>query len=164
MTDAEKRAGRRYRLPTEAEWEYACRAGTATPFHFGDACNGREANVNGQNPFGTKTKGPYLGRTTTVGSYKPNAFGLFDMHGNVWEWCEDYYDKDFYSKRISDDPQNDNGEYHVYRGGGFAGIRKTLGGSSMPGIATAATRSHSAFPTGGVIGGVGFRVCCDADQ
>jgi len=78
----EKAAGRIYRLPTEAEWEYACRASTATPFHFGSQLNGREANCDGT-PYGTDTEGPYLGRTTSVGSYQPNAFGLYDMHGNV---------------------------------------------------------------------------------
>ncbi len=84
-------AGRAYRLPTEAEWEFACRAGTTTPFHFGSQWNGREANCNGNHPYGTTTKGPYLERTTTVGSYASNGFGLYDMHGNVWEWCSDWY-------------------------------------------------------------------------
>jgi formylglycine-generating enzyme required for sulfatase activity len=77
-------------LPTEAEWEYACRAGTVTPFHFGAKLNGQEANTHGDRPYGTDVKGPRLGRTTKVGSYPPNAFGLFDMHGNVPEWCLDY--------------------------------------------------------------------------
>jgi len=85
---AETSVGRVYRLLTEAEWEYACRAGTTTPFHFGSQLNGREANCKGEYPYGTETKGPYLERTTTVGSYQPNAFGLYDMHGNVAEWCQ----------------------------------------------------------------------------
>ena len=80
----EQGAGHQYRLPTEAEWEYACRAGTITPFHFGDHLNGRQANCDGRYPYGTESKGPWLKRTTTVGSYGLNAFGLYDMHGNVW--------------------------------------------------------------------------------
>src|SRR5262249_36572146 len=81
---AERRAGRVYELPSEAEWEYACRAGTTTPFHFGTELNGRRANCDGNHPYGTATRGPYLGRTCPVGCYTANAWGLYDMHGNVW--------------------------------------------------------------------------------
>ncbi len=95
-TPAEKSAGRVYRLPTEAEWEYACRAGTTTPFHFGSQLNGREANCNGERQYGTETKGPNLERTTGVGSYQPNAFGLYDMHGNVWEWCQVWHSRTYF--------------------------------------------------------------------
>jgi formylglycine-generating enzyme required for sulfatase activity len=87
-----KKDGRRkFRLPTEAEWEYACRAGTTTPYHFGSALNGKQANCDGTVPYGTDTKGPSLRRPTTVGSYPANAWGLHDMHGNVYQWCEDWY-------------------------------------------------------------------------
>jgi len=81
--------GKSYRLPTEAEWEYACRAGTTTPFHFGKSCNGTEANCWGELPYGMSVKGKLLFRTISVGKYQPNAWGLYDMHGNVWEWCSD---------------------------------------------------------------------------
>ena len=120
--NGEQAAGRRYRLPTEAEWEYACRAGTKTKFHFGDLLNGDKANVNGQYPEGTTTKGPYLGRTASVGRYGVNAFGLYDMHGNVWEWCEDAYDERAYSKRsgLTADPLVTSGsEYRMLRGGSW---------------------------------------------
>jgi formylglycine-generating enzyme required for sulfatase activity len=112
--------GKGYRLPTEAEWEYACRAGTSTPFYFGTALNGSDANSNGHAPYGTTDKGPGLGRTTTVGSYKPNAFGLYDMHGNVWEWCWDLYDKEYYGKSPEADPIGPNsGSNRVHRGGSW---------------------------------------------
>jgi formylglycine-generating enzyme required for sulfatase activity len=101
---AERAAGHVYRLPTEAEWEYACRAETATAFHFGSSCNGREANCDGSRPYGTSDKGPHLGRTTAVGSYRANAFGLYDMHGNVWEWCADWYGSGYYSESPVNDP------------------------------------------------------------
>ncbi len=78
-------------LPSEAQWEYACRAGTETPFHFGSALNGTEANCNGDSPYGTVKRGKNLKRTCEIGLYPANAWGLHDMHGNVSEWCADYY-------------------------------------------------------------------------
>ena len=114
------REGRTYRLPTEAEWEYACRAGTTTPFHFGSTLNGTQANVDGNYPYGTSEKGPYLQRTTQVGSYSANAFGLYDMTGNVYEWCQDGYDETFYGKSPVDNPSNNPKEgVRVLRGGSW---------------------------------------------
>ncbi len=116
----ETAAGRVYRLPTEAEWEYACRAGTTTPFHFGSQLNGREANCDGSAPYGTTTKGPFLQRPTTVGSYARNAFGLYDMHGNLCEWCSDWYDGEYYESSPDSDPQGPSqGTDGVIRGGGW---------------------------------------------
>jgi len=83
--------GYRYRLPTEAEWEYACRAGTTTAFAFGDSLNSDQANFNGKCLYGGVGTGVNRGQTTPVGSFQPNAWGLYDMHGNVWEWCQDWY-------------------------------------------------------------------------
>ena len=100
----EKTAGRVYRLPTEAEWEYACRAGTTTAFHMGDAIDSRQANFNGNYPYGEGKPSTYLRRTAKVGSYPPNAFGLYDMHGNVAEWCSDWYDPDYYLDSPEVDP------------------------------------------------------------
>ncbi|WP_017714841.1 SUMF1/EgtB/PvdO family nonheme iron enzyme [Kamptonema formosum] len=84
-----QKTGTTYRLPSEAEWEYACRAGTTTPFHFGETITPDLVNYNGNNPYGSAPKGLYRQETTPVGSFPPNAFGLYDMHGNVWEWCSD---------------------------------------------------------------------------
>jgi formylglycine-generating enzyme required for sulfatase activity len=112
--------GNGYRLPTEAEWEYACRAGTSTPFHFGTVSNGSFANINGRQPYGSIEVGPYLQRPTNVGSYPANAFGLHDMHGNVREWCEDYYDKHYYDRAPEEDPVNHNTLSHrAVRGGSW---------------------------------------------
>ncbi|MGV2333569.1 MAG UNVERIFIED_CONTAM: formylglycine-generating enzyme family protein [Planctomycetaceae bacterium] len=94
----------KYRLPWEAEWEYAARAGSQTEFPWGDSCNGPEANINGNYPFGTSEKGPYPAVTKDVGSYRPNAWGLFDTVGNVWEWCGDWYDEDYYQSSPKQDP------------------------------------------------------------
>jgi formylglycine-generating enzyme required for sulfatase activity len=81
-----------YRLPSEAEWEYACRAETTTPFSFGETISTGQANYNAKRAYGQgDTSGVYLERTSPVGSYPPNAFGLYDMHGNVLEWCEDVW-------------------------------------------------------------------------
>jgi formylglycine-generating enzyme required for sulfatase activity len=89
--------GRRdaYRLPSEAEWEYACRAGTTTPFSFGTTISTAQANYHGEYTYGAGKKGEYRQKTTPVGSFPANAFGLHDMHGNVWEWCEDVWNANY---------------------------------------------------------------------
>jgi len=83
--------GRTYRLPSEAEWEYACRAGTTTPFHFGPTLTSDLANYDGNYTYANGPNGTYREQTTEVGQFPPNAFGLYDMHGNVWEWCADHW-------------------------------------------------------------------------
>ena len=84
-----QKIGRNYRLPSEAEWEYVCRAGTTTPFHFGATLTSNLANYRGTSIYQSEPQGKYRQQTTEVGSFPPNAFGLYDMHGNVWEWCKD---------------------------------------------------------------------------
>jgi formylglycine-generating enzyme required for sulfatase activity len=113
LTEKYGRGGRKFRLPTEAEWEYACRGGTKTPYSFGSSCNGTEANCDGSNPYGTSTKGRYLERTCAVGSYRPNAWGLYDMHGNVWQWCQDWYGP--YGDLGTKDPLKGEIKYQGYR-------------------------------------------------
>jgi len=124
-----KEGSDKYRLPTEAEWEYACRAGTTTPFHFGKCLSTDQANYNGNYPLEGCPKGIFRGRTVPVGSFPPNAWGLYDMHGNVWEWCQDNCnwdsDKkvvvtDTYIDGISD-PLSEKGSDRVLRGGGWYG-------------------------------------------
>jgi uncharacterized protein (TIGR02996 family) len=102
LNEKERVRGYLYRLPLEAEWEYSCRGGATSEeecsYHFyfdkptNDLCS-RQANFDGSSPFGKAEKGPYLGRPTRVGSYAPNKLGLYDMHGNVWEWCQDLYEE-----------------------------------------------------------------------
>jgi len=94
-----------YSLPSEAEWEYAARAGTTTAFAFGDSLRSTQANFNGNFPYGNAPTGPYLERTTKVGSYRPNAWGLYDMHGNVFEWVEDIW-QDSYTGLPTDGSAN----------------------------------------------------------
>ena len=97
------------RLPTEAEWEYACRAGSSTPFNTGNNLSTSQANYNGN-----------LAKTKEVGSFAPNAWGLYDMHGNVWEWCGDWYDE--YPSAAQTNPTGPSeGSSRVFRGGGWNG-------------------------------------------
>jgi len=116
---ADAPAGCEWGLPSEAQWEYACRAGTTTPFSFGFELNGREANCDGNYPHGTTTKGPNLGGTCEVGSYGPNPWGLHDMHGNVWEWCRDWY-RDYPSSAVTDPLGPPHGGTRIERGGCWA--------------------------------------------
>ncbi len=119
----ERSASRVYRLPSEEEWEYACRAGTTTPFHFGSQLNGREANCNGDYPYGTSAKGTNLQRPTNVGSYTSNFFGLYDMHGNVWEWCQDWYGN-YPSGSVTDPTGPTGASDRVFRGGCWFSIAR----------------------------------------
>ncbi|MCP4345389.1 MAG: SUMF1/EgtB/PvdO family nonheme iron enzyme [Desulfobacterales bacterium] len=108
-----------YRLPTESEWEYACRAGTTTPFYFGETITSDIVNYNGKHPYSFASKGKYCEETTDVGCFPPNYFGLCDMHGNVWEWCQDW--KGSYSASAVTDPMGPStGSARVLRGGSWA--------------------------------------------
>ncbi len=106
------------RLPTEAEWEYACRAGTTTPFSTGDNLTTAQANYDGNYPYNNNSKGIYKEKTMPVGSYPPNAYGLYDMHGNVWEWCSDSYG--YYPSAAQRNPKGaTSGASRVFRGGSW---------------------------------------------
>jgi formylglycine-generating enzyme required for sulfatase activity len=114
------KTGLKFRLPTEAEWEYACRAGTTTAFNMGTTIDSDLANYDARDPYADGIIGKSLDRTANVGSYKPNAFGLYDMHGNVWEWCNDIYDEDYYKITVSIDPKGpQEGNDRVMRGGAW---------------------------------------------
>ncbi|MFN0086166.1 MAG: SUMF1/EgtB/PvdO family nonheme iron enzyme [Blastocatellia bacterium] len=120
-----RNTGRAYRLPTEAEWEYACRAGTTTPFAFGETIAPEIVNYNGDFPYSKAKKGEFRAQTVPAGSLGvANSFGLFDMHGNVWEWCSDKYGENYYrechERGVIVDPQGPGaGSYRVIRGGGW---------------------------------------------
>jgi formylglycine-generating enzyme len=108
------------RLPTEAEWEYACRANTTTVFYTGTCLSNLQANYDWVTPYGTctNTSTTSPGKTLAVGTYAANAYGLYDMTGNVWEWCSDWYD-DYTTTAQTNPAGAATGSYHVFRGGGW---------------------------------------------
>jgi formylglycine-generating enzyme required for sulfatase activity len=135
------------RLPSEAEWEYACRAGTTTEFHFGNAINTDLANYDGNYSFNDSPKGKCRKETTDVGSFPANMWGLYDVHGNVWEWCRDA--KRIYTAADHTDPDGQlNGDTRVMRGGSWR---------YSPGYCRAAYRSRNTPAYRGC--NCGFRVC-----
>ena len=138
------------RFPTEAEWEYACRAGTTTAYYWGNYLNGDMANCDGNFPCGTTVKGRYLQKTTPVGSYDANPWGFYDMHGNVYEWCADWYWS--YSTKSETDPKGPtSGSYRVLRGGCYfyyaSSCRSAYRNRASP-------CNHDSY--------YGFRLCCSA--
>ncbi|MBE9116762.1 SUMF1/EgtB/PvdO family nonheme iron enzyme [Lusitaniella coriacea LEGE 07157] len=148
-----RRTGRKYRLPSEAEWEYACRAGTTTPFHFGETITTDLANYDGNYADANVPKGKYRQETTAVGSFFPNGFGLYDMHGNVWEWCADHWHKNY------EGAPND-GTIWLSR---YRGSQRLLRGGSwydVPGDCRSAYRTRN-IP-GKRSACFGFRVACAA--
>lgn len=112
-----------YRLPTEAEWEYAARAGTTTPFSTGRCISSDQANYDGSDPLAGCPKGRYRQKTVPVASFAPNAWGLYDMHGNVFEWCQDWYGENYYSDGPQTDPKGPlTGSERVLRGGSWSSV------------------------------------------
>jgi formylglycine-generating enzyme required for sulfatase activity len=106
------------RLPSEAEWEYAARANTTSPFYTGDCITAEQANFNGEKPYTNCEKGKSRNAVLPVGSFPPNAFGLYDMHGNIWQWCSDWYGE--YDVDKKNNPKGpDTGTLKVDRGGGY---------------------------------------------
>ena len=115
-----KRTERNYQLPSETQWEYACRAGTSTPFSFGETLTVDVANFNGQHTFREEAPGFYFHSTNEGGKFPPNAFGIYDMHGNLWEWCADNWLDDYSSSPRDDSSyQTRDSLYRVARGGSW---------------------------------------------
>ncbi|KOP24585.1 sulfatase-modifying factor protein [Hapalosiphon sp. MRB220] len=115
-----QKTGRTYRLPSEAEWEYAARAGTTTPFYLGETITTDLANYNGNYTYGSAPKGEYRGQTTDVGKFSPNFFGLYDMCGNVFEWCLDKYHNNYGQAPKDGSAWLEGGEtYRLLRGGSW---------------------------------------------
>jgi formylglycine-generating enzyme required for sulfatase activity len=146
-----EQTGRPFRLPSEAEWEYAGRAGTITPFHVGPTITTELANYDGNDTYADEPAGVYREETTEVGQFPPNAFGLYDVHGNVWEWCADAW-HDSYEGAPTDG--------RVWEGDERSNNRLLRGGSwiNHPRLARCACRLRLTHDSGGR--GHGFRVAC----
>ncbi|MBO1047789.1 MAG: SUMF1/EgtB/PvdO family nonheme iron enzyme [Dolichospermum sp. DEX182a] len=144
-----QKTGKNYKLPSEAEWEYACRAGTTTPFYFGESITPELVNYDGNYTYASAPKGQYRQQTTDVGSFPPNAFGLYDMHGNVWELCQDDYINSYNNAPTDGSALT-----------GRSSIKRLRGGSWLfnPAYCRSAYRSHSNLD--GINYNVGFRVVC----
>ncbi len=136
-----KKNDKKFRLPTEAEWEYACRAGSTTPFNTGENLTTDEANYDGNYPYNNNQKGQYRENTVSVSSFEPNAWGLYTMHGNVYEWCSDWYGDKYYDeckvKGVVENPVGPEiGSNRVLRGGGWDGsarrCRSAIRGGGSP--------------------------------
>ena len=148
--------GGEFRLPSEAEWEYACRAGATTPFHFGETISTDLANYNGNDTYGFGLKGEYRKQTTPVGSFKTaNAFGLYDMHGNVWEWCMDKLHQDYWGAPTDGSAwlSSEESKLYVVRGGSWL---------NNPRYCRSAFRNR--FDPSERYDFIGFRVCCSAPR
>jgi formylglycine-generating enzyme required for sulfatase activity len=148
LNSQESEQGRRYSLPTEAQWEYACRAGTDTPFSFGETISTNQANYQGDYIYGDGRKGKNRQKPLPVGSLPANAWGLRDMHGNVSEWCADRYGE--YGSAPESDPTGpEEGKAFVLRGGSWR---------SYPGACRSAFRLR--WDAGASSYNAGFRICC----
>ena len=144
-------SGREYRLPSEAEWEYACRAGTTTPFHFGETLTSELANYRATDTYGSGPKGEYRKKTTEVGSFPANVFGLYDMHGNVYEWCQDHWHVNYAAA-----PPDGS----AWVEGGNSGRRVLRGGSWYDNPSNCRSAYRDGYTPDYRDNIFGFRVCC----
>ena len=144
-----QKTGKKYRLPSEAEWEYACRAGTTTPFYFGESITPDLVNYNGNYTYASAQKGKDRQQTTDVGTFPPNSFGLYDMHGNLWEWCQDRYQQNYINAPTDGSALTSPIGYKLLRGGSW---------DNDPDYCRSASRDYNNL--GSDYDNLGFRVVC----